>query len=350
MLRVAEHFERTDTGRQRRAQRGRLLRARAAVRRSPTGWAAPRPARSPRTWPSRSSSRACPTAAGRSRSACARVVREANARIMESRPGRRRARRHGHDAHRRLRRRGRRGGRPRRRQPRLPPARRRAFERLTDDHSLVEELVRQGKLTPEEAEEHPAALDHHARARPRGGRRGRHATRGAGRDGDVYLICSRRADLDDPRGAGGRGPGRARRRCASAGRMLIDAANDAGGRDNITVVLFRLEEVGAGALPRRRRPPSTAMAAPRAEPRRAAAARPRPWHGVQPRPAPPRGTGAPAPAPPARPGRADPRPLPAGLRAARRLLRLADRLLRRRQQRRLRHASTADCPTTCRPA
>ena len=29
--------------------------------------------------------------------------------------------------------------------------------------------------------------------------------------------------------------------------MLIDAANDAGGRDNITVVLFRLEEVGAGA-------------------------------------------------------------------------------------------------------
>jgi PPM family protein phosphatase len=34
---------------------------------------------------------------------------------------------------------------------------------------------------------------------------------------------------------------------AVAGRSLIDAANDAGGRDNITVVLFRLEEVGAGA-------------------------------------------------------------------------------------------------------
>ena len=29
------------------------------------------------------------------------------------------------------------------------------LERLTDDHSLVEELVRQGKLTPEEADEHP---------------------------------------------------------------------------------------------------------------------------------------------------------------------------------------------------
>jgi protein phosphatase len=33
---------------------------------------------------------------------------------------------------------------------------------------------------------------------------------------------------------------------AAAGRALIDAANEAGGRDNITVVLFRLEEVGAG--------------------------------------------------------------------------------------------------------
>ncbi|HEX4837383.1 MAG TPA: protein phosphatase 2C domain-containing protein, partial [Solirubrobacteraceae bacterium] len=27
--------------------------------------------------------------------------------------------------------------------------------RLTDDHSLVDELIRQGRLTPEEAEEHP---------------------------------------------------------------------------------------------------------------------------------------------------------------------------------------------------
>jgi hypothetical protein len=36
---------------------------------------------------------------------------------------------------------------------------------------------------------------------------------------------------------------------AAAGRTLIDAANEAGGRDNITVVLFRLEEVGAGAPP-----------------------------------------------------------------------------------------------------
>jgi protein phosphatase len=34
-----------------------------------------------------------------------------------------------------------------------------------------------------------------------------------------------------------------------AGRDLIAAANDAGGRDNITVILFRLEEVDGGARP-----------------------------------------------------------------------------------------------------
>src|SRR2546421_2322610 len=32
-----------------------------------------------------------------------------------------------------------------------------------------------------------------------------------------------------------------------AGQRLIDAANEAGGRDNITVVLFRVEEVGEPA-------------------------------------------------------------------------------------------------------
>ena len=39
----------------------------------------------------------------------------------------------------------------------------------------------------------------------------------------------------DPRGAG--------RRLGDAGRALVAAANEAGGRDNITVVLFRLEDV-----------------------------------------------------------------------------------------------------------
>ncbi|MFI5037581.1 MAG: hypothetical protein ACHP93_03800, partial [Solirubrobacterales bacterium] len=41
-----------------------------------------------------------------------------------------------------------------------------------------------------------------------------------------------------------------------AGEALIAAANQAGGRDNITVVLQRLEEVRPGATPPPRRSPS----------------------------------------------------------------------------------------------
>ena len=112
------------------------------------------------------------------------------------------------------------------------------LERLTDDHSLVEEFVRQGKLTPEEAEVHPQRSI---------------ITRALGpepevevdtysfpaRAGDIYLANSdgltgmisendvleilRDSDsLDD------------------AAQKLIDAANENGGRDNITVVLFRV--------------------------------------------------------------------------------------------------------------
>ncbi len=116
--------------------------------------------------------------------------------------------------------------------------------RLTQDHSLVEELVRQGKLTEEQAAEHPQRSI---------------ITRALGieldvevdtwtypvRAGDVVLLCSdgltsmigedRIAEIlsSEPR-------------LEHAGERLISAANDAGGRDNITVVLFRLEDAGAG--------------------------------------------------------------------------------------------------------
>jgi protein phosphatase len=117
------------------------------------------------------------------------------------------------------------------------------LSRLTQDHSLVDELVRRGKLTEEQAAEHPQRSI---------------ITRALGPEpdvevdtftypvkaGDVLLLCSdgltsmiseqdvarvlaSTEDLDE------------------AARALIQAANDAGGRDNITVVLFRLEEVGA---------------------------------------------------------------------------------------------------------
>jgi PPM family protein phosphatase len=116
------------------------------------------------------------------------------------------------------------------------------LERLTQDHSLVEELVRQGKLTPEQAAGHPQRSI---------------ITRALGpeasvevdtwtypvRAGDILLLCSdglttmisedRVAEILS--GAGS---------LDGTAEALIDAANEAGGRDNITVVLFRLEEVG----------------------------------------------------------------------------------------------------------
>jgi PPM family protein phosphatase len=120
------------------------------------------------------------------------------------------------------------------------------FERLTDDHTLVEELVRQGRLTPKEADEHPQrsiitrALGPEAGVEP-------DSRTWAARDGDLYLICSDGLTSMVPedrvaeivRGAPA---------LDAAARALIDAANAAGGRDNITVVLFRLEDVGAAAV------------------------------------------------------------------------------------------------------
>ena len=119
------------------------------------------------------------------------------------------------------------------------------FERLTDDHSLVEELVRQGKLTPEEADEHPQRS---IITRALGAEEGVEADSRTwpGRDGDVYLICSDGLTSMIPEARVAEVL-TAAPSLAAAGRSLIDAANDAGGRDNITVVLFRLEEVGATA-------------------------------------------------------------------------------------------------------
>jgi PPM family protein phosphatase len=113
------------------------------------------------------------------------------------------------------------------------------LSRLTEDHSLVEELLRDGRLTEEEAFEHPQRSV---------------ITRALGidpiveidtwtyplRPGDVVLLCSdglsdmltepqieriltESPDLD------------------TAGDRLIHDANAAGGRDNITVVMFRVE-------------------------------------------------------------------------------------------------------------
>src|SRR5712691_5410214 len=119
-----------------------------------------------------------------------------------------------------------------------------ALEQETEDHSLVAELVRSGKLSPEEAETHPQRSV---------------ITRALGtdpdvdvdtftidaREGDLYLICSdgltsmigdtaildvlerHRQDLD------------------RAVRALVQEANRGGGEDNITVVAFEIAAGGA---------------------------------------------------------------------------------------------------------
>jgi protein phosphatase len=114
--------------------------------------------------------------------------------------------------------------------------------RLTQDHSLVGFLIREGKLTEEQAAEHPQRSI---------------ITRALGieadvevdtwtyqmRAGDVVLLCSDglTSMVDEERIAGVL---RAQSDLSRAGDGLIAAANEAGGRDNITVVLFRVEDVG----------------------------------------------------------------------------------------------------------
>jgi serine/threonine protein phosphatase PrpC len=116
--------------------------------------------------------------------------------------------------------------------------------RLTDDHSLVDELMRQGRLTPEEAVEHPQRSVITRALGPEGAVEVDTRSFQA-RAGDIYLLCSDGLTtmlteeqilaelLANPRLRG-------------AGEALIAAANDAGGRDNITVLLVRLEDVHAG--------------------------------------------------------------------------------------------------------
>jgi protein phosphatase len=123
----------------------------------------------------------------------------------------------------------------------------RKVDQLTEDHSLVAELVRTGRLSPEEAETHPQRSV---------------ITRALGTDpdvdvdvfsvearpGDLFLICSdgltsmvddatildtvevRRDDLD------------------GVAKELIAAANRSGGEDNITVVFFEVVDEAAPKL------------------------------------------------------------------------------------------------------
>jgi serine/threonine protein phosphatase PrpC len=134
------------------------------------------------------------------------------------------------------------------------------LERLTDDHSLVEELVRQGRLSPEEAENHPQRSIITRALGPEPEVDVETFTH-SGRDGDVYLLCSDGlsgmvAEADMARVVGEAAS------LADAARALVDEANRNGGRDNITVVLFRLESDGDGDDADGDTPPEGTMALP----------------------------------------------------------------------------------------
>jgi PPM family protein phosphatase len=119
------------------------------------------------------------------------------------------------------------------------------LEQLTDDHSLVAELVRSGKLTPEEAEAHPQRSV---------------ITRALGTDadvdvdtfsvdaapGDLFLLCSDGLTtmVDDETILAAVEENRSDLK--NAAKALVNAANRGGGEDNITVVFF---EVGGAEEP-----------------------------------------------------------------------------------------------------
>ncbi len=117
------------------------------------------------------------------------------------------------------------------------------LKRLTKDHSLVEELRRQGRLTEEQAEEHPQRSIITRALGPEPSVNVDTMTFPA-RDGDVFLLCSdglttmvsdddiRRILIES-------------RSLRSAVNRLVEAANRGGGRDNITAVAFRLADAEA---------------------------------------------------------------------------------------------------------
>ena len=115
------------------------------------------------------------------------------------------------------------------------------LEQLTEDHSLVNELMKSGRLSPEEAETHPQRSV---------------ITRALGTDpdvavdaftikaqeGDVFLLCSDglTAMVDDAEILGV--VEQNRDDLDRATKSLVSAANRGGGEDNITVVAFTIAD------------------------------------------------------------------------------------------------------------
>jgi protein phosphatase len=117
------------------------------------------------------------------------------------------------------------------------------LKRLTKDHSLVEELRRQGRLTEEQAEEHPQRSIITRALGPEPDVNVDTMTFPA-KDGDVFLLCSdgltTMVSDDEIRRILSEA-----KTLRSAVNRLVDAANSGGGRDNITAVAFRLADADA---------------------------------------------------------------------------------------------------------
>jgi serine/threonine protein phosphatase PrpC len=119
------------------------------------------------------------------------------------------------------------------------------LEQVTRDHSLVAELERSGQITAEAAEHHPQRSIITRALGPEPDVDVDTYTLSA-REGDLFLLCSDglTSMISDDEVAAVL---RTAQSLDEAADGLIKAANQSGGRDNITVVMFRLGEVGAAA-------------------------------------------------------------------------------------------------------
>lgn len=113
------------------------------------------------------------------------------------------------------------------------------LDRLTQDHTWIEQAVQAGALTPDQARMHPMR---HVLAQCLGREEGSEIEiqRVEGRGGDRFMLCSDglTEELTDPLIANHL---KSIRSCDMAASSLVNSAKEHGGRDNITVVIVAID-------------------------------------------------------------------------------------------------------------